>query len=64
MSRWTVICDSRKGGEWVQKRGDMTTNPTDGGGSRIEGGNEKIQKTGRDRWGEWVRIKCVISNRA
>ena len=38
----------------------MTTMPTDRGGVRIEGVNEKIQKICGDRWGGRVRINCVI----
>ena len=45
-SRLTALCASRGSGERVQERGARSTNATDGGGGRIEGENEKIQKTG------------------
>ena len=36
----------RGGGEWVQERGATMRNATDGGGGRIEGEIENIQKNG------------------
>ena len=45
-SRWTTLRAGRGGGERLQKREATTTNANDGGDSRIEGKNEKTQKTG------------------
>ena len=45
-SRWTALRAGRGGGDRVQERGATTTNATDGGGCRIERGNENIKKIG------------------
>ena len=46
MSVWTAVCAGRGGGGWLQERAATMTNNSDwgGGGIRIDGGNEKIQK--------------------
>ena len=62
-SIWTALHSRSGNGEQLQEREYMTTKYTDWGG-RIEGEHEKIQKTGWDRWGGRVIIKCVSSNRS
>ena len=48
MFRWTEFRAKRRGGDPVQEIVDTTTNATDGGGGRIEGGGifRKTAETG------------------